>query len=381
MSNTQLLQWLQSANGRIPSDAINQTAKSVWQTVSAPLKALFAIGEDPNSPPSAVFLADAFRPTADGASSTVALRRGLALRLDGSIGDAWDGDVKPMYADTDQVVAFSQNTDASGDDRIDLVVIRPDIEEEEPQTVHHKDTLEGPVYTKTVNTRRNLGFELDVVEGTPNAAPVAPSTPSGWVAICKVTRTNGQAAVLASEVEDVRQREFARFGALGVATTLLFGESGGGQARLQYDPAEGRLQLMNQSDVLLPLELLDVVQMREAWGKWTFTTSGDELTPAGDGPFGFEAGAINETATGEFTIEFDAATRFPSHDNCSVQATFYDSITGTHGFIVEAVVGNSGAAYGGGGGTVVFLRCYAEGGALASPPAGSSLSLYVRGRE
>jgi hypothetical protein len=210
MSNTQLLQIIQAANARIPSDFLNQTAKAIWQTVSAPLKALHAIGPDPDSPPSSVFLGDAFAPSADGTSSNVELRRGLAIVIDGSVGGTWDGDVKPIYADVDQVVSFSQNTDASGDDRIDKLVIRPAVEEENPQTVYLKDTLEGAVYTQTRNTRRVLGFELQVLEGTPNAAPTAPVTPSGWTAICTVLRPNGQANVLSGDITDMRTLDVLR---------------------------------------------------------------------------------------------------------------------------------------------------------------------------
>lgn len=235
MANTQLLQILQSANARIKSDFLNRTAKAVWQTVSAPIKALRAIGEDPSAPPSAVFLGDAFVPSADGASANVTLRRGLAVQVDGSIGDAWDGDVKPMYADADQTVGFTQNTDASGDDRIDLVVMRPVIEEEDPQSITFKDTINGPTYVQTVDTRRSLVFEIDVLEGTPAPSPTPPATPSGWTAVCEVTRPNGQANVFAADVNDVRVLDTLRAGTLAAVKKVLVGDPAGAHYLLQRD--------------------------------------------------------------------------------------------------------------------------------------------------
>ena len=189
-----------------------------------------------------IFLGSGFSPSADGASQLVTLKPGLALWYDSAAGDVWAGNVKPVFSDTEQTVAFSTNTDGSGDDRIDTLAVRPLEIEEDEQLRTFVDPTDDTTYQKNAMQRTRHGFEFKVYVGTPDPAPSAPAVESGYFKIAEVTRVNAQANVNAVDVSDSRVLDRSRAGFFeafsGLVTragALYFGDPDGDHYRLERD--------------------------------------------------------------------------------------------------------------------------------------------------
>ena len=89
-----------------------------------------------------------------------------------------------VKSDSTETVTISSNT--SGNDRIDIIVLK-------------RDNSASPD-----DTASNV-FDIEVVEGTPAASPSAPATPSDSLKLAEVYVANGASSITNSNITDSRQ--------------------------------------------------------------------------------------------------------------------------------------------------------------------------------
>jgi len=201
-----------------------------------------------------VFLGSGLEPSADGTNANVTMKPGLALWYDASQGDSWLGEVTPVFFDTAQTASFTSNT--SGNDRIDVLSVRPIEVEEDSVLRKFKDPISQVVSQQLSPQRVRLGFEFVVTEGVPAASPSVPATPTGTFKIAEVLRPNAQADVNAVDVTDARNLDRMKTGFVDAvsglaarAGALYFGDPAGNHYKLERDDAVTPtvLQLQNQN--------------------------------------------------------------------------------------------------------------------------------------
>ncbi|MDZ7703171.1 MAG: hypothetical protein U5L04_01645 [Trueperaceae bacterium] len=249
-----LLRYLHNGYQIILSDYLNRIAKTPWLAAASLAFAQYRKWDDTL----ATFcpIGQSFLAVADG-TNTLELNSGLALHNDPS-GDAYLGDIQPLFAGANIDVPITDNSDASGDDRIDLVVVQRTVVDGNREQADFKDENTGTVYTDTVDTWREYDVVYDVIEGTPAAAPSAPATPSGWMPVAEVTRVNGSSGVNLADVEDVRPAldggttlGFGRildFIALKDNAALFFGDKDGSYSRIRGDVGQNYRQISLVTD-------------------------------------------------------------------------------------------------------------------------------------
>lgn len=203
-----ILRILHNANESYRSAKTNQDARSVWSTVAAVLFAMWRT--DDWDVPTWQFLGRSAEPVPTGASA-LELRPGLGLWYDAAEDDDFTGELKPIFIPSTVAVPIETNQDASGDDRIDLVCLRPTLEEEYEEDddgdrlqTWFKDPDDGTRYKKAEPQRERWVYEYKVIKGEPDSDPEAPDTPDGWVAVAEVRRVQGASAVTDEDVTDVR---------------------------------------------------------------------------------------------------------------------------------------------------------------------------------
>lgn len=208
-----LLRYLHNGYERIKSEFLNNLAKTPWLNTAALAYSMFR--DFDGSIANFYVVGNAFEPVADG-SATVTLRSGLALQHDPQ-GDQYLGDLLPIFSGVDLGVNVTDNSDISGDDRIDLIVVQRTQEDGGLETSKFIDPTTELTYDDDVYKFREWDTVYDVIEGTPASSPAAPATPTGWMPVAEVLRPNGQNGVNPADLTDVRPRtsgttnNFARF--------------------------------------------------------------------------------------------------------------------------------------------------------------------------
>ena len=247
---------LQNATEGLRTAKVNRLARSAWATVAVLLFSCFRGGDW--SLPTWQFIGKAAEPTA-GAGDSVDLKAGLALWHDTAENDDWTGQLKPVFLESSVAISFSTNNDASGDPRIDLLAIKPDLVselEDDPDNpgsdleTWFKDEVDETRYKKAEPQLQRWDYKYTIVEGVPAAAPAAPATPAGFVAVAEVTRPNGQVDVLARDVKDVRPRAEMHLDRYQVGERVRFEDPATGQwteFRLK-DGAAGRVLEVENDD-------------------------------------------------------------------------------------------------------------------------------------
>ena len=214
-----------------------------------------------------VFVGSGFAPSSPGTDSLVYLKPGVAFLYDSGEGDAWLGQVKIAYSDEVDSVALATNVDGSGDDRIDVVSLRPLEVEEDSQLRYFKDPTSLAKYQANSPQRVRLDYEIVVTTGVVAPVPAAPATPAGTFKVAEVLRINGQANVNPTDVTDSRNLDRVRAGFVdafaGIASragALYFGDPSGNHYRLERDSdtAPTRLRFRDQAGVGAVVELGEV---------------------------------------------------------------------------------------------------------------------------
>lgn len=211
----------------------------------------------------AVFVGSSFTPTADGTDAVVDMSPGIALYYESSEADVFLGEVRACFADAVQTINVPANNDVSGDDRIDVISFRPIEVEEDTQTRWFKDPVTSNLSQQDVPTRVRLDFEIEITQGTPAPAPIAPATPAGNLKVAEVLRVNGQANVNPGDVTDARSGDRISAGTVDSVSGLIartgavyFGDPAGSHYRIERDDddAPTLLRFRNQSGAGLTLE-------------------------------------------------------------------------------------------------------------------------------
>jgi hypothetical protein len=417
-----LLRVLKNAYELFDATDVVRLAKSSNRSANALGFASRMIGGD-GAPviDSPVFVGSAFEPNVDGASNVVTLGAGIAFLYDSSEADVWLGEVEAILADSEDSIAMATNTDGSGDDRIDVISLRPLELEEDDQLRWFKDPVTLTPYQKTSPQRVRVDYEIVVTTGVVDPAPVAPATPAGTYKVAEVIRVNGQANVLSVDLTDSRALDRVRagyvesFSAMAARLgALYFGDPDGDHYRMERDSdtAPTHLRIRNQVGADVDLEVGELWATRYmqsnnvrarvdsgdllegivnvynddgtkygmmlsantsiAWGSFIHTGG---ILVAQD-HFGM-GGTSTKIATGRYKIEFDSGVWGLVITNAgAVQATCNELSTGAATpLIVMASLSTDGAAYGGGGGTVVEVEFYNFAGVLTDPTATFELSL------
>jgi hypothetical protein len=210
-----------------------------------------------------VFVGSSFEPTATGADALVSLKAGIAFLYDTTEADAWLGEVEVVFSDEVDTIALATNVDGSGDDRIDVISLRPLEVEEDSQTRWFKDPVTLTKSQVASPQRVRLDYEIVVTAGTVAPAPVAPSTPAGTYKVAEVLRVNGQANVNPSDVTDARSLDRVRAGIVeafsGLVTragALYFGDPDGDHYRIERDSdtSPTHLRVRNQAGADMPMQ-------------------------------------------------------------------------------------------------------------------------------
>ena len=215
-----------------------------------------------------VFVGSAFEPYADGTGPSVFLKPGIAFRYDTGEADEWLGEVEVILSDIVDTIALSTNAHGSGDDRIDVISLRPIEVEEDSQTRWFKSPTSGTPYQQTSPQRVRIDYEIVVTVGTVASSPVAPATPSGTYKVAEVLRPNGQVNVNPSDVTDARSLDRVRTGFLdafsGVAAragAVYFGDPSGNHYRFERDDESSptRLRARDESGAKVDLEVGELI--------------------------------------------------------------------------------------------------------------------------
>lgn len=105
-------------------------------------------------------------------------------------------------------VTILANTNANN--RVDLICLAPNFAVTANASRYVKTGGVGPVVLTSVPKLAQDGYTLQVVAGTPGVSPVAPSTPSGFIAIAQVLNRGSSAGMSGSgAITDVRTGLFA----------------------------------------------------------------------------------------------------------------------------------------------------------------------------
>lgn len=124
-------------------------------------------------------------------SMTCTLGYGEVIASGGSYfaSDAWGYVADPDNAFYTVVQSNIQRAFSNGDathPRVDILEIRPVQEAYNPESRQFKDPITESVTSALFLTRMNYTYELQVVEGTAAASPVAASKTAGWVKLAEV---------------------------------------------------------------------------------------------------------------------------------------------------------------------------------------------------
>lgn len=360
-----LLRYLHNGYQLILSDYLNRLAKTPWLAAASLAFGQFRKWDD--TVPEFYAVGQSFLAVADG-SNTLSLNSGIALHNDPG-GDSYLGDLLPIFAGADISVPITDNSDGSGDDRIDLVVVQRTTVDGNTEQADFKDENTGNTYTDNVETWREFDTVYDVIEGTPASSPAAPSTPAGWMPVAEVYRTNASSGVNPDDLTDVRPTidggssfGFVRlldFLALKDQAGIYFGDKDAEHSYLRGDAGtdsrtlslvtdlmgavpDGELNLGEliawgklksdelhgniNDDVVVrnaaddDLGALQAKNVQRAWGllQWNSGSSSWEWGA------NYNMGTITKNGTGDLTLEFTNAP--PSGDGGVAEVT---GITGT----------------------------------------------------
>jgi hypothetical protein len=137
------------------------------------------------------------------------LRAGLAGSFSGSYynSDVWGfsasaGDAFAVLVGVDTSVAFDVGDGSNP--RVDLVQIRPTSSGYSQKSRNYKDPITHIITSSLTYTRKEFGFEVQILKGTPAGSPVAVAHTVGWIKLAEVTVPQSASAIDQSKIKDVR---------------------------------------------------------------------------------------------------------------------------------------------------------------------------------
>lgn len=135
--------------------------------------------------------------------TTVQVKAGNGMQLDNT-----QVDPEPVT----RLLRVASNTNLTvttpnaSQDRIDLVCIKADRATASTQSRNFKNASDGTVSVTSQIVETDWAADLQIVAGTPGGSPVAPSTPSGWLAIATLYVTAVTGVANQSAITDKRSR-------------------------------------------------------------------------------------------------------------------------------------------------------------------------------
>lgn len=109
---------------------------------------------------------------------------------------------RPVYVASDANIAIAA-ADAS-DDRIDLIVVKNQVVDEVTELRKFKDAISEIISDQSLVVQKDWDAEILVVQGTPDASPVAPAVPSGYIKLAEVVVSAVTGVAGAGAITDFR---------------------------------------------------------------------------------------------------------------------------------------------------------------------------------
>lgn len=133
-------------------------------------------------------------------SDTITVKAGLGFqKVTG--GDASEPEIRPLYLDSDHTIDFVA---PASNPRIDLICVRADSLDADSENRRTKASEFSAIVEESRATAKAWTPTFNVVEGTPAAAPTAPSVPSGYVVIAEVTVDDSTTITNQAAISDER---------------------------------------------------------------------------------------------------------------------------------------------------------------------------------
>lgn len=117
-------------------------------------------------------------------ANSVTVKKGLGIQSDVSQ-VAPESQKRIIYLATDVVKTISTPDATLG--RIDIVCVKSQLADQLTESRKIKDAISDEITTANVVTQKNWSADVIVVAGVPNAVPVAPAVPAGYVKIAQLT--------------------------------------------------------------------------------------------------------------------------------------------------------------------------------------------------
>lgn len=133
-------------------------------------------------------------------SSTVLLKKGLGFQT--LAVSSPEVSKKPVYLVADQSITLQ--TPNAALDRIDLICVKSSVVDEISATRKYKDATTSVISNESFVLQKDWSSDLQVVVGTPNAVPVEPSVPTGYIAVAKILVTAITGIGSSSAIIDLR---------------------------------------------------------------------------------------------------------------------------------------------------------------------------------
>ena len=111
---------------------------------------------------------------------------------------------------------------AGSEPRIDLCIVQYQGTPSDPAQRNFENPSTGAVYAQTINTATVDGFAFNVIHGAASSNPVAPSTPSGWIALAQVYVDANATSITSSNITDLTVNYRISGGALGNVSGQAF---------------------------------------------------------------------------------------------------------------------------------------------------------------
>ena len=183
------------------------------------------------------FFGDSF--TVSFASATsVNVKKGLGFQTDLDQ-ESPEPERRPLFLpeDVNTIVGGADSVN----DRIDLVCVKNALIDELTGTRKVKDAISDVISNESLVVQQDWEAEILMVEGTPGVSPVAPSVPTGYIAIASLLITAG-VGLDSGDITDLRTL-MPIGGAVTIDTSLF--------ARITADPALALDQALLDIDTLL----------------------------------------------------------------------------------------------------------------------------------
>lgn len=172
-------------------------------------------------------------------TTTLICKKGLGFQTD-ALAVSPDPKRKPLVLDADKALTITPPHASL--DRIDIVVVKAAIVDELTGQRNYKDAADGSVSLQNFVLQKDWQANVILVEGTPNADPVEPAVPAGYMKIASVYVTAITGILNTAAITDSRTK-------FPIGSGLLINTTG--FHVLTNDTSISLLQVLSEIDSLL----------------------------------------------------------------------------------------------------------------------------------